>query len=262
MRGRIASLPMRCRYRSSSGWTATAVSPSMVSGRVVATTEAAGAVGEGVGDLPEVPRRPLLDLHLEVREGRAARGAPVDQVLAAVDQPLLVEGDEHLAHRAREPVVEGEPRARPVARAAEPFQLVARISPPCFSFQRQTSSRNFSRPRSWRREAALAEVPLDDHLRRDPRVVGAGQPQRVAPLHAPPADQDVLEGVVEGVAEVEFAGDVRRRDHDRVGLRARFPLPLRGKGRDRARTGTSGTRSSPGCTPCRGRSALAPSAEI
>ncbi len=28
---------MRCRYRSSSGWTATAVSPSIVSGRTVAT---------------------------------------------------------------------------------------------------------------------------------------------------------------------------------------------------------------------------------
>ena len=36
--GSITVLPTRCAYRSSSGCTATAVSPSMVSTRVVATT--------------------------------------------------------------------------------------------------------------------------------------------------------------------------------------------------------------------------------
>ncbi len=36
--GRTSVRPIRSRYRSSSGWTATAVSPSIVSGRVVATT--------------------------------------------------------------------------------------------------------------------------------------------------------------------------------------------------------------------------------
>mmetsp|Transcript_25038 Transcript_25038/g.68035 ORF Transcript_25038/g.68035 Transcript_25038/m.68035 type:complete len:224 (-) Transcript_25038:1634-2305(-) len=36
--GCTANLPCRCLYLGSSGWTATAVSPSMVSGRVVATT--------------------------------------------------------------------------------------------------------------------------------------------------------------------------------------------------------------------------------
>jgi hypothetical protein len=38
--GRIAVLPIRSRRRSFSGCTATAVSPSIVSGRVVATTMA------------------------------------------------------------------------------------------------------------------------------------------------------------------------------------------------------------------------------
>jgi len=36
--GSAMSRPTRCAYRWSSGWTATAVSPSMVSARVVATT--------------------------------------------------------------------------------------------------------------------------------------------------------------------------------------------------------------------------------
>ena len=37
MSGRSTVLPIMCLYRSSEGWTATAVSPSIVSGRVVAT---------------------------------------------------------------------------------------------------------------------------------------------------------------------------------------------------------------------------------
>ena len=36
--GSATVVPIRCWYRSSSGWTATAVSPSIVSARVVATT--------------------------------------------------------------------------------------------------------------------------------------------------------------------------------------------------------------------------------
>ena len=37
MTGSFTRVPTMCRYRSSSGFTATAVSPSIVSGRVVAT---------------------------------------------------------------------------------------------------------------------------------------------------------------------------------------------------------------------------------
>src|SRR3546814_15805986 len=43
-------------------------------------------------------------------------------------------------------------------------------------------------------------------------------PQGVAALHAAPADQSIHDGVVEAVTHVQAAGDVRRRDHDGVGL--------------------------------------------
>ena len=68
----------------------------------------------------------------------------------------------------------------------------------------------------------LQQPLLDDRLGGDPRVVGAGHPEGVVPLHPPPADQDVLQRVVERVPQVQRPGDVRRRDDDRVGrLRAR-----------------------------------------
>ena len=49
--GSSTVLPIRCLYRGSSGWTATAVSPSIVSGRVVATCRASPLVEPATGYL-------------------------------------------------------------------------------------------------------------------------------------------------------------------------------------------------------------------
>ena len=83
---------------------------------------------------------------------------------------------------------------------------------------RSTSS---SRPRSCRRLLLLfQQPPLDDGLRGDAGVVGAGHPEGVEALHPPPADQDVLQRVVERMAQVQSPGHVRRRDDDRERLAA------------------------------------------
>ena len=58
---------------------------------------------------------------------------------------------------------------------------------------------------------------LDDGLGGDAGVVGAGHPEDVVTLHPPPADQDVLQRVIERVAQVKCTGDVGRRDHDAIG---------------------------------------------
>ena len=52
-------------------------------------------------------------------------------------------------------------------------------------------------------------------------MVLTGLPERVEPAHPVPADQDVLQGVVEGMAHVQHARDVGRRDHDAEGFTAR-----------------------------------------
>jgi len=49
-------------------------------------------------------------------------------------------------------------------------------------------------------------------------VVGARDPQRGLAEHAVIAGEDVLDGVVERVPQVERAGDVRRRNDHREGL--------------------------------------------
>ena len=89
-----------------------------------------------------------------------------------------------------------------------------RIAPPDSAFHCQTRSTNFSRPRSCRDRPSRGELALDDVLGGDAGVVHAGQPQRLEALHPLAPDQRVLHGVVEGVADVQRAGDVRRRDDD------------------------------------------------
>ena len=78
----------------------------------------------------------------------------------------------------------------------------------------------------------LHHLPLDHHLRGDAGVVGAGLPQHVAAAHALEAAEDVLQRVVERVAHVQRAGDVRRRNDDGVG---RGVAPLRAAGAERLR---------------------------
>ena len=101
------------------------------------------------------------------------------------------------------------------------------MMPPCFSFQAQTCSRNFSRPEvvAVLHDALLAQGLLDDCLGGDAGVVGARQPEHFLALHPRLAGQDVLNRVVQHVAHVEHARHVRGRDDDRIGRL--------GRGRDR-----------------------------
>ena len=55
-------------------------------------------------------------------------------------------------------------------------------------------------------------------------MVAARDPDRVVALHAVVADQDVLQRVVECVAHVQLARDIRRRDDHAVRLLALVDL--------------------------------------
>jgi hypothetical protein len=159
----------------------------------------------------------LLAIDLEVGEHGLAAGAPVDDVVVAVDQLLVPEPDEDLAHGAREPLVHGEPQARPVARGAQTLQLLddraARLllPPPYSAHELLTPEIRLALPFG-------GQLTLHHHLRGDAGVVGAGLPERIESIHPLHADHHVLQGVVEAVADVQRAGDIRRRNDDRVRL--------------------------------------------
>src|SRR4029453_10146105 len=62
------------------------------------------------------------------------------------------------------------------------------------------------------------QLTLDDHLGRDTRMIGARLPQRRESAPAMPGCERVHERVLESMAHVQRAGDIRRRQHDAVRL--------------------------------------------
>jgi hypothetical protein len=174
----------------------------------------ARAVGERIGEGPQLALHVLLVLDLQVGQRGVVLRAPVDQPRVPVDQALLVEADEHLAHRAGESLVEGEALAVPVEGRAE--NLVLLLDPAA------VLGLPLPDPADELRAAevvpalplGLLQLLLHDHLRGDARVIGAREPEGVEPAHPLPADQDVLDGVRERVAHVQGTGHVRRRDDD------------------------------------------------
>ena len=164
-----------------------------------------------------LPSLHLALLDLEVGDRGAQHRVPVHEPLVAVDQALAVERDEDLDHRPAQALVHGEALARPVRRGAEAAELApdgaARfgLPRPHPVDERVPAERAAVRP-------LPGKLALDHHLRRDPGVVHAGLPERVAAGLAPVARQHVLQRVVERVAHVQAAGDVGRRHHDAPGL--------------------------------------------
>ena len=152
------------------------------------------------------------------QRGLAAR-APVDDVLAAVDEPLVVELLEHGAHGKRAAGVHGKPLALPVAGAAERLELVDDGAAVLF-LPLPDSLDELLTAHLVAVGALLLDLTLDHVLGRDAGVVGAGHPEDLVALHPAPARDDVLQRVIESMPHVQHAGHVGRR----YDLRERRPL--------------------------------------
>ena len=170
-----------------------------------------------VAQVPEMPVD-LGRLDLQVGDGRLQLDVPVHQPLVAIDQPGLVEADEGPAHGPAQALVHGEALAAPVGRIAEPPHLADdraagfRLPLPDLGDERLAAELASALVAAGGRELAL-----DDHLGGDARMVGAGLPQHVEAAHPVETDERVLDRVVEGVAHMQAAGHVGRRQHDAVG---------------------------------------------
>ena len=160
----------------------------------------------------------LLALDLEVGEHGLAARAPVDDVVVAIDQPLVVEAHEHLAHRARQPLVHREALARPVAGGAEPLQLAddraARLLLPLPDALDELLAAEVVLASCPRRRAGARPRPGWRCRRGRCRACQSVLKPSIRFMRI----EDVLQRVVEGVPDVERAGDVGRRDDDAVRL--------------------------------------------
>ena len=167
----------------------------------------------------------LALLDLEVGDGRARPGVPVDEVVVAVDQALVVEVDEDLHDRLHVALVEREALVLVVHRGAEALELLDDRAAVLLAPLPHALDEGLA-PDLLAARALLLQRALHLLLGRDPGVIGAEDPLRPPPAHALVADEGVLDRAVERVAHVQHAGDVRRRDGDRVVL-VRRPLGIR-----------------------------------
>ena len=170
------------------------------------------AVGERVADRDERVVHVLVH-DLEVRDRRLVERAPVDDAVRAVDPAAVPEPDEERHDGADVVVVHREALARVVERGSEAPVLAHDRSPGLLEPLPRALDERLA-PDVVARQPLLRELLLDDVLGRDARVVVPGLPERVEAAHPVPADEDVLERAVQGVAQVEPARDVRRRDAD------------------------------------------------
>ncbi len=159
----------------------------------------------------------LLGDDLLVAQGGEGDGAPVHHPLATVDQPLAVEINEDLLHLAGVGLVHCEALARPVAGGAEFLQLVDDDAAVLFLPYPDLLQEVLAAEVVPCLFLLLAELALDDSLGGDAGVVGPGKPENLVSCLAGAAGEDVLQGVVEDVAECQDAGDIRRWYDDRVG---------------------------------------------
>ena len=165
-------------------------------------------------------------VHLDVGQGGQAARAPVDDPLGAVDQVVVVQPLEDRLHGAGQPLVHGEPLARPVHAVAEAAHLGQDLAavlglPLPHPLDERLAAQVVAG------QALLGELPLDDVLGGDARVVHAGQPQRAVALHAAAPGQGVHQRVVERVADVQRTRYVRRRQHDAEARRGGILLGFR-----------------------------------
>ena len=169
-----------------------------------------------VEDVPEVAV--LFGVFdLRVRDRGAAVRAPVDHAVAAIDQAFVVVVDKDLFDSVGAALVHGEALALPVAGDAELPELagdpaaVLFLPSPCALEEFLTTEVFFG-------DAFLTHRLDDLRLGGDGGVVGTGQPQRLIALHPAPAGEDVLQGVVQRVTDVQLTRDVGRRHDDAIGL--------------------------------------------
>ena len=170
----------------------------------------------------------VLVFDFDVRDRRETARTPINDALAAIDQPLLPPAHEAFHHRVDVPLIHREARSIPIKGTAQPLKLrqnhaAGLVDPLPGSFD------EFFAAQIVASEPLFSQLLLDYVLSGDTGVVGAGHTKRVVALHSLPSDQHILDGVAERMAYVKRARNVGRWDRDAVfrSVAARFEIASR-----------------------------------
>src|SRR5262249_5250764 len=157
-----------------------------------------------IANLPELSRN-FLVLDFEIGDCCLVPGAPVNDILPAIDQPLLMQANEDLTYGARKVFIHGEVLAGPINRGAEPSHLFLYGAAVLF-FPAPDALDELLTSQIAALDTFARELAFDHHLGGDACVVSTRKPERHITTHAVPADDDVHLRLVQHVAHVQTAG--------------------------------------------------------
>ncbi len=169
---------------------------------------------DGIVEIPKMAYF-ILMLYFDVGKSSLAAGAPIGDAESLVNQSLFIEGNENFSDRARADVIHGETFTLPVAGGAQTADLQADavavfLLPLPYAIQEFLAA-----------QVVLVQTFFGDFffyldLGSNAGVVFAWEPQHIEALHSLVTDQDILQGIVQCVAHVQLACDIRRREDDAV----------------------------------------------
>ena len=157
----------------------------------------------------------VLMFHFQIRQSRVASGAPVDDVVPAVDEPLLVKAHKNFLNGFRKSFIHGKPFTAPVAGTTQSSQLVNNQSAVFFAPFPYPFDELF--PAHGMPVGPLScQVSLHHVLGGDAGMIGSGLPKHIVPGHFLVTAQNILEGIVQSMPHVKGPGHVRGRDNNTV----------------------------------------------
>ena len=174
------------------------------------------AVGQQIAHLPQLATA-LFVFHFVIGQSRVATRAPVDDVVALVDQAVIVEAHKNLAHSGRKAFVHGKTQARPVYGIAQSACLIKNavtvfVAPFPHPVNKGLAAKILAAL------AFLGQGAFHHVLGGNARMVGAGNPQHVLALLTGMTAKHVDKGMVERVPYVQRARDVGRWNDNGIRL--------------------------------------------
>ena len=157
----------------------------------------------------------FLGNDLQVGDGGVQLRIPVDQTIAAVDQPVLMQAYEYFLYRVGKALVHGKALPRPVRGGSQSAELAGNVAAgvlfpiPDFFYE-------LSAAQVVAGQALFIQLSLHHHLSGDAGMIGADLPECIVALHSMVANQGIHNAFLEAVAHMQAAGDIGRRDHDAI----------------------------------------------
>ncbi len=163
-------------------------------------------------DMPQMPRL-LLIFHFRVGNGCIAHRTPVDHAGSLVDIAFLVHLHKHIRHGPVAALIHGKSFPVPVAGGTQLLQL-GNNAPAVFFFPVPGPFQKLL-PSQFMLVYALGFQGLRDlHLSGNGGVIRARLPQGVKSLHPLKTDNNILHGIVQGMAHVQLPCNIWGRNHN------------------------------------------------